>query len=244
MDTSNLQEGLKSRWARLRLVAPLCLTTTAVLLLPILAAAPVASASPSMAAAPAKNCADTAIHGRLGLGINRQVNAGGPNFVSGVCKDINIKMTTNARFRTKARACLEPSDGGRLDCGQWVLLQHNKWQILRPDVAGGTRWQIQMLADSADTIAFDYTPAAGQSRTHPVTASSFIPGARRRSRSNRHPPALALHRPPRAGRTARRPPLAAPRMQPVHHQRRRERPRHQHNRPDRPCGCREPCHGV
>jgi hypothetical protein len=120
-------------------------------------AAPMASAAPSLTAAPAKDCADTAIHGSLGLGINKQVNAGGPNFVSGVCKDINIKMTTNARFRTHARACLEPSNGGNLNCGRWVLLEFNRWQILRPDVMGGTRWQIQMYADSADTINFDYT---------------------------------------------------------------------------------------
>lgn len=134
----------------------LFLTTAAALLPPVLAA-PAANAAPAVAATPAANCVDTAIHGRLGLGINRQVNAGGPNFVSGVCNDINIKMTTNARFRTHARACLEPSDGGPLDCGPWVLLEYNTWQILRPDVLGGTRWQIQMFADSADTIDFNYT---------------------------------------------------------------------------------------
>ena len=133
-----------------------CLVAAMAMAIPLLAA-PTASAAPlATAAAPAKDCADTAIHGRLGLGINKQVNAGGPNFVSGVCKDINIKMTTNARFRTHARACLEPSSGG-LDCGKWVLLEFNRWQILRPDVKGGTRWQIQMYADSADTINFDYT---------------------------------------------------------------------------------------
>ena len=131
------------------------LVASTTLVLPLLAA-PAASAAPSMAAAPARSCADTAIHGGLGLGINRQINAGGPNFVSGVCKDINIKLT-RAHFRTQARACLEPSRGGRLDCGQWVTLKLNQWQILRPNVRGGTRWQIQMRADSADTVRFDYT---------------------------------------------------------------------------------------
>jgi hypothetical protein len=131
----------------------------AALLLPVLAA-PVAHAAPSpAAAAPAKDCWDTAIHGRLGLGLNQEITAGGPNFTSGVCKDINIKLTTNAAFRTEARACLEPSRGGPLDCTDkdWVLLEFNNEQRLRKDVYGGTRWQLQMRADSPETVNFDYT---------------------------------------------------------------------------------------
>jgi hypothetical protein len=126
----------------------------AAMLMPLLAT-PVASAAPSVAA-PAKDCADTTIHGGLQLDMNQRVNAGGPNFVSGVCKDINIRLT-DARFTVWAKACLEPSSGG-LDCPmQWKKLVPNKWQILRADVYGGTRWQIQMKSEKADTVKFDYT---------------------------------------------------------------------------------------
>jgi hypothetical protein len=122
-----------------------------------LLAPPTASATPSIAATPAKDCWDTAIPGELGLGINQRVNVGGPNFVSGVCEDINIRLT-DARYTTWAMACLEPSRGGSLDCdGGWVRLVPNTWQRLRVDVYGGTRWQLHMKSSKADTVKFDYT---------------------------------------------------------------------------------------
>ena len=121
-----------------------------------LLAAPVASAAPSPAASPAEDCWDTAIPGELGLGINQQVNVGGPNFVSGVCKDINIRLT-DARHTTWAKACLEPSQGGPLDCGEWLELAPGQWKVLRADVYGGTRWQLHMKSSKADTVEFDYT---------------------------------------------------------------------------------------
>ena len=132
-----------------------CLVAVMAVVIPLLTA-PFASAAPWSASAPAKSCEDTAIQGTLGLGINKQVNAGGPNFVSGVCKDMNMQVRATRITHTRTGG-LEPSDGAGLDCGRWVLLEFDRWQILRPDVQGGTRWQIQMYADSADTIDFDYT---------------------------------------------------------------------------------------
>lgn len=131
------------------------------------------TASPAMAA-PAQSennpCYATAIHGALQLDMNQEVNIGGPNFTSGVCRDINIKLT-EAQYRTYARACLEPSDGGPLNCptGEkdptdpaekdgFQLLQYDlQFEVLRPNVLGNTRWQLQMYSTSAETVTFDYT---------------------------------------------------------------------------------------
>jgi hypothetical protein len=129
------------------------------LLLPLLAApASTAMVTPTaMAISTEQNgCYDTAIHGGLGLGLNKEVTTGGPNFTSGVCRDINVKLATNAAYRTYAMACLETSSG--VNCPKyWTLLDFNNWQILRSDVLGNTRWQIRMYADSPETVNFDYT---------------------------------------------------------------------------------------
>jgi hypothetical protein len=130
-----------------------------VLCLPLLAtpalAAEAATLSPS--ALQENPCYATAISGSLQLDMNGAVNVGGPNFTSGVCKDINLKLT-HAEWRTQAQACLEPSNGGPLNCSGWQVLPYDgEFHVLRYDVLGGTRWQLQMKSDSAQTVTFDYT---------------------------------------------------------------------------------------
>lgn len=129
------------------------------MLLPLLATpAATAAVVPAAMSAPTNSngCYDTAIRGSLPLGDNQQVMAGGPNFTSGVCRDINIKLTS-AKYRTWARSCLEKSGG--LQCGSWVfLLYPDTWQILQPNVLGGSRWQIQMYSEGGpEQVVFYYT---------------------------------------------------------------------------------------
>jgi hypothetical protein len=53
---------------------------------------------------------------------------------------------------------LEPSNGGPLNCSGWQVLPYDgQFHVLRSDVLGGTRWQLQMKSDSAQTVTFDYT---------------------------------------------------------------------------------------
>ena len=130
------------------------LAGTTLLTTPALAAE---AATASLTASEQNACYATAIHGGLQLDMNGGVTIGGPNFTSGVCKDINLKLT-HAEWRTQARACLEPSNGGPLDCSAWTVLPYDgQFHPLRGDVLGGTRWQLQMKADSAQTVKFDYT---------------------------------------------------------------------------------------
>jgi hypothetical protein len=101
-------------------------------------------------------CEATAISGSLVVGAGT-VNAGGSNFTSGVCRDINIALTST-KYRTYARACLETSGG--LNCGGWIFLSYpDQWQVLRADVLGGTRWQLQMRSENPapERVYFYYT---------------------------------------------------------------------------------------
>ena len=129
-----------------------------VLCVPLLATPALAADATALLPTSEQNgCYATAIHGGLQLNMNAGVTIGGPNFTSGVCKDINLKLT-HAEWRTQAQACLEPSNGGPLDCSGWVVLPYDgKFHPLRSDVLGGTRWQLQMKSDSAQTVTFDYT---------------------------------------------------------------------------------------
>ena len=130
--------------------------TVLVLVLPFFIVLPAnaATLSPAVMMRDAQNgCAATAYRGSLITG-STFINAGGPNFVSGVCRDINIRLT-GAVYRTYAKACLETSRG--LDCGRWVRLYPNEWQVLRPDVLGVSRWQLHMKSDGLQTARFYLT---------------------------------------------------------------------------------------
>jgi hypothetical protein len=115
-------------------------------------------AVPEPPAADGSACFATAIHGGFDLGDNESHNAGGPNFTSSACNDIHVKLTS-ARYRTYARSCLEVADGSSItSCSSWILLSYpDTWDTLSVDVPAGSRWQIQMYALSAETVAFSYT---------------------------------------------------------------------------------------
>lgn len=157
-----IKRGMKSGGRRLHRPLRQCVVAvmaTMAMLLPVVTA-PVATAmvvTSSELAPPMNNgCEATAISGSLVVGAGT-VNAGGPNFTSGVCRDINIALTS-ATYRTYARACLEKSGG--LDCSGWIFLSYpDKWQVLRPDVLGGTRWQLQMRSENPalERVYFYYT---------------------------------------------------------------------------------------
>lgn len=102
-------------------------------------------------------CYATAIDGGFSVGAN-EVVAGGPNFTSAACRDIHIRLTS-APGRTYARSCTETPDGGTvLGCSAWMALPAGgAWVTLSTSVPADTRWQLQMQADSAGELAFQYT---------------------------------------------------------------------------------------
>ncbi|GAB7193596.1 hypothetical protein NUM3379_43060 [Kineococcus sp. NUM-3379] len=119
---------------------------------------PEVEAEPAQEVARPDACYDTAIPGRLELGSDQQVNAGGPNFTDGACDAIHLKLTS-ARYRTYARACLESADGSELtSCGEWVYLSYpDTWDTLMTGVPGGSRWQLQMYSLGPETAEFSFT---------------------------------------------------------------------------------------
>lgn len=114
----------------------------------------VVPASAATVPAAENGCYATAIHGSLILGYNQE-NDGGPNRTSGVCNDINIKLTS-ADHPTFAQACLQTSSG--LNCpSQWMQLSPGSWTVLRSSVLGNTTWVLKMKATGPEDALFDYT---------------------------------------------------------------------------------------
>jgi hypothetical protein len=112
------------------------------------------SASATTVPSAENGCYATAVHGGLILGYNQE-NDGGPNFTSGVCNDINIKLTS-ADHPTFAQACLQTSSG--LNCpAQWTQLPLGSWTVLRSSVLGKTKWVLKMKATGPEDARFDYT---------------------------------------------------------------------------------------
>jgi hypothetical protein len=109
---------------------------------------------------PAKDgsaCFATAVSGGFDLEQDTVI-AGGPNYTSAACRDIHIKLTS-ATYRTYARSCTETADGGSIvGCSSWILLSYpDTWDTMSTGVAAGTRWQLQIRAEDAETIEFQYT---------------------------------------------------------------------------------------
>ncbi|MFI5894724.1 protein kinase [Actinoplanes sp. NPDC051513] len=119
---------------------------------------PTSRASTAAVKAPdGSDCFDTAVSGSFDLEQDTMI-AGGPNYTSAACHDIHIKLTS-ATYRTYARSCTETADGGSIvGCSTWILLSYaDTWDTLSTGVAGGSRWQLQMRAEDAETVEFQYT---------------------------------------------------------------------------------------
>lgn len=102
-------------------------------------------------------CYATAVDGVLTLPADQAHVAGGPNFTSAGCSGIHLKLYS-AKNVTFARACLETSPGTVGRCGQWVRLSYpDTWDTLLMSVPSGSRWQLQMFGDRAQTVQFRYT---------------------------------------------------------------------------------------
>ncbi|MEU0558146.1 protein kinase [Dactylosporangium sp. NPDC006015] len=102
-------------------------------------------------------CYATAVDGGFNVAAN-EVVARGPNFTSAACRDIHIRLTS-APARTYARSCTETPDGATVTgCSAWMALPGGgAWVTLSTAVPADSRWQLQMQAESAGELAFQYT---------------------------------------------------------------------------------------
>lgn len=102
-------------------------------------------------------CYGTAIDGGFTLGAGQARVAGGPNYTSAACSGIHLKLYS-ATYVTFARACLETSSESITRCGGWVRLSYpDTWDTLLTSVPAGSRWQLQMYGDAAQSVRFRYT---------------------------------------------------------------------------------------
>lgn len=124
---------------------------------PTLRVSPAATLAATVKAPDGSACFGTAVTGGFDLA-GDTVIAGGPNYTTAKCRDIHIKLTS-ATYRTYARSCTETSDGGSIvGCSGWILLSYpDTWDTMSTGVADGTRWQLQMRAEDAETVEFQYT---------------------------------------------------------------------------------------
>ncbi|GAA4673607.1 hypothetical protein GCM10023215_01380 [Pseudonocardia yuanmonensis] len=117
----------------------------------------------AVVAASKNPCHDTAVTRGLELptaGSEDAYVVTGPNHTTGVCSDITLRLTT-ATYPVVARACLQPSRGGPMQCGAWTPLgEPGEWEELSVDVLGGTKWQLQMYSQGgAQSVGVEYSSA-------------------------------------------------------------------------------------
>ncbi|GAA2903143.1 hypothetical protein GCM10010472_71710 [Pseudonocardia halophobica] len=108
-------------------------------------------------------CHDSAVPRGLELPAGGSENAyvvTGPNYTARVCSDVTLRLTT-ATYPVVARACLQPSRGGPMQCGAWTPLgEPGEWEELAVDVLGDTKWQLQMYSEGgAQSVGVEYTSA-------------------------------------------------------------------------------------